>query len=48
MMMKNSIIYFYFVNDILFAFKQRDRLKIQSSVDKLKKLFTIKEVRDLK
>ena len=46
--MKNSIIYFYFIDDIVFAFRQRDRLKIQSLVDKLKKSFTIKEVRDLK
>ena len=47
-MIKNSIICFYFVDDIVFAFRQRDRLKVQSSVDKLKESFTIKKIRDLK
>ena len=47
-MIKNSIICFYFVDDIVFAFRQRDRLEVQEIIKNLKKPFTLKEMGDLK
>ena len=47
-MMKDGIICFYFVDDIVFAFRQRDREKVQETVEGLKKTFTIKEIGELK
>ena len=47
-MIKNGIICFYFVDDIVFAFRQRDRLEVQEIIKNLKKPFTLKEIRDLK
>jgi hypothetical protein len=45
---EGGIICFYFVDDIVFAFRQRDREKVQETVEGLKKTFTIKEIGELK
>ena len=47
-MIKNGIICFYFVDDIVFAFRQKDRIEVQEIIRNLKKPFTIKEIGDLK
>ena len=47
-MIKNGIICFYFVNDIVFAFKQYNREEVDTKIKSLKKTFTIKEIGDLK
>ena len=47
-MLKNGIICFYFVDDIVFAFRQKDSKEVQETIRSLKKPFTIKEVGNLK
>jgi len=47
-MIKNGIICFYFVDDIVFAFKQYNRKEVETKIKSLKKTFTIKEIGDLK
>ena len=46
--MKNSIICFYFVDNIMFAFRKKDTQEVIKSIKKLKSTFIIKEVGDLK
>jgi len=45
---KDGIICFYFVNDIVFAFKRQRREEVDTKIKSLKKAFTIKEIGDLK
>jgi hypothetical protein len=47
-MIKDGIICFYFVDDIVFAFKQHKREEVETKIKSLKKAFTIKEIGDLK
>jgi hypothetical protein len=47
-MIKDGIICFYFVDDIVFAFKQHKREEVKTKIKSLKKAFIIKEIGDLK
>ena len=47
-MIKNSIICFYFVDNIMFAFRQHNKEEVKTKIRSLKKIFTIKEIGDLK
>ena len=47
-MIKDDIICFYFVDDIMFAFKRHKREEVKTKIKSLKKAFTIKEKDDLK
>lgn len=47
-MQKSGIIYFFFVDDMVFIFKKKKSNKVKQIVDLLSKLLTIKVIKELK
>lgn len=47
-MQKNDIIYFFFINDIVFVFKKKKSNKIKQIINLLSKILIIKVIEELK
>ena len=48
MVSKEDILYFFFVDDIVFAFKKKDQLNVKEIVNVLKRKFKLKEFGEFK
>ena len=48
MVSKEDIFYFFFVNDIVFAFKKKYQLNVKKIVNALKERFRLEELKEFK